>query len=267
METCAMYEHALATAAVLGFVVHTYSASSSTQTAPSSQSSSWAVAADSQLDALKAEYSLWVENNDLIIKHGLQAKSMEQLYEANDEMAVSWFGSRTFAERMVRFHLWQLWRLTGHCAFANIPPRDLLQKTKVIMERYREFLKAKGEVRTPDILREEIAPNIDALAGDYWWYALDVLMDTIAFEGPFVLSIHGISPEGHPVMSEKDRQEIRRIMRDWYKSNKNRLVWNEQLKRFTDSRGYGGFPMPAGVYDRVSAALSDYKERLWKMGG
>jgi hypothetical protein len=217
-------------------------------------------AAREELDGLRKDYKDWVDSNRTMDGYGRLGTPAAGSQRAAQSRPRPEEIGRAFTALAVHCRLWQMWRLTGYCAFDDIPADKLVEKTPSIAARYEAFLQSKAGVPVPVFLREQIPRNIDLLAGEYWWYALNVLWSTIAFDRFNSFIIHSIGEM--PFLAEEQRLEIRRLMREWYDRNKEELVWNASFRRFAASGGLLPFLMPRPVLEAAAGPMGGARPRV-----
>jgi len=150
------------------------------------------------------------------------------------------FAEAALQAQQIRAGLRELWRLSGLCAFSDIPPDRLVDRTPTVMERYQLFLDTNIDKPRREILRSAITHDIEMLRTPYWTMALDVLQSHVWFDGI-------VSCTGTPNIGPDDKKRIFELMSSWLRENETSLQWNEEWRTFTPLGQNRPFEMPVAL--------------------
>jgi hypothetical protein len=146
----------------------------------------------------------------------------------------------------VRHRIWQLWILTGHCLFDDIPCDKLVHNAPIIAERYRKFVCRYGNVPIEEVLLKSMEANIELMTTEYCIPALSIMQQKINFEN--LVYFGSGYPECYPIPAE-DRAKAHKAMLQWLEENKKRFVWYSKFGIFCrdSAAAYRSFTLPADV--------------------
>ena len=146
---------------------------------------------------------------------------------------------------IVRLQLLEIWKLTGSCLFADIPPEDLGNECERIITRYREFIALHRNEGRNALLRASFADNIDLIRTEYAKQAVDVIQSTIKFDRyldePGFFNAATITPAKRIALFDR--------LRAWWDANSKRLLSAEPGGRFINSETGSVFENPIVISD------------------
>jgi hypothetical protein len=141
------------------------------------------------------------------------------------------------AERSLSRNIYDLCKMTGHCApILAHAHGELAKHGGDICKDYRAWLKQNEHIDLEQVVRGELFVNIDAVKSEYCYLALDVISTQICFDSPPKLTVSHGSPYDLP-LSSASRAKAHQSMKDWYASNKDKLVWNAKSSIFVNTAG------------------------------
>jgi len=146
----------------------------------------------------------------------------------------------------IRLSLFDLWRITGHCLFADIPCEEVHCHISTVSARYHEFIRANVEKSTEMLLFEALEQNTNLIRTDYCEAAIMVLQDTVIF---YDLAYPiAVLPCTRTTAEERDLAWAG--MKRWLDANKPSLEWNAALRAFIDKEHRPNhFMLPQAVID------------------
>jgi len=153
----------------------------------------------------------------------------------------------------IRDGLYELWDLTGHCEFADIPSDQLVRRAAEVTGRYRRLLKTFGDRPVTEVYLKGLDQTVELLQTDYCLPALNVIQEKIAFAARV----------GHPRRSSRlpppkpGREVIYREMKTWFAENRSSLVWDPSHQAFVRNRRPRMFVLPRGITSRWAKLTVD----------
>jgi len=142
----------------------------------------------------------------------------------------------------LRKDLYELWKLTSHGAPLLKHPRpELAEASEEICKDYRQWLEKHKDERFEDVVKNELAANIEAVRTEYCWLALETLQTWIWLSSPPL--IVGESSDYDLYFTQESREAAGDAMKKWYESNKMKLQWNAHDSKFEED-GRWGFEHP-----------------------
>jgi hypothetical protein len=122
----------------------------------------------------------------------------------------------------VKFRIWDLWILTGHCLFADIPCNELVENSPKISKRYRNFVGKHSKTPIQEILFKGLEANTEVIRTEYCLPALLMIQRRVDFEN----AVHVTDHEKCLEIPSGNCAKAYQAMREWFEENKNRLSWN-----------------------------------------
>ncbi len=154
-------------------------------------------------------------------------------------------------QRKVERRLEELWRISGHCEFADIAKSDLVKRAPDISRRYRALLRRYEGVSLPRIYKDALKANLALLRTEYCWPAFEVTEHIVSFDQ--VIEITG---GFHIDLPADCRALIRSEMTAWFERNRESLEWDPELCRFRHRWEADGFILPPRISPILHAGLS-----------
>ena len=149
----------------------------------------------------------------------------------------------------IRWKLRVLWKVTGHCLFDDVPHKQLLERTLVIVQRYEVLLNENSEEKYESVLRQGLRNTVNVLRTEYYPGALQALgrlMDMKVTH--FTSEMHGSAP-----VEVRDR--LHAHVSKWLDKNSKHLTWDSSLGNFT--RNGEQFELP----EAVSKIMDEVKQK------
>jgi hypothetical protein len=145
----------------------------------------------------------------------------------------------TKAEEL-RAQFFNLWSVTRHCAFSDIPCDDLVARAREVLDRYRHYIGMTERLSPEQRMRAGLEEDVDLLASEYWYPALVMMQEIVSFH-QFI----GISGDYEcRNIAPARRAELRRLMTQWVKDNEKRVVFDAAQQRFVQAGSHDSFDLP-----------------------
>lgn len=210
----------------------------------------WLLEAREHLMDLEENYRQWEKARVMVEHSKLSDDQSDEVFltafgNADEEVMDSLKRSTVIAFDIQR-SIFALWELTGHCAFADIPCRELVKKALVISNRYRKFIRRQSDLPYLQMLRQSLEDNVELVRTEYCWPAVFVIQRYVWFESPVIIS-------GIPrcvKFTPQARNAAYQAMKGWLKENRRSLVWNPVLESFA-RYGILPFSLPDPVAETI----------------
>jgi hypothetical protein len=141
--------------------------------------------------------------------------------------------------------IYDLWKMSGHCEFRDIPERDIVRRAPEVAARYRRLVARYEDVPVEKIQREGLQGNIEMLKTDYCCPALDAIQAQVKFSPTLKLS--GVTR--CIKIADRRKEMMYREMLAWLKQNSPALLWNTSCRHFTGRNSPEGFRFPDGLLE------------------
>lgn len=189
-------------------------------------------------------------------------KEVEAKLSLMEENYLKWEASRR-SERIpsskyywgVKHRIWDLWILSGHCLFGDIPCDSLVHNAPKISKKYQKFIREYAKTPRGEVLLESLEANIELIPTEYCVPTLTIIQQRVSFENPVYLGAG--YPQCIPIHSDK-RAKAHKAMRQWFEENKKRLVWNPSFGVFCRDSAWSlmSFTLPAEVIEAMESPLN-----------
>ena len=206
----------------------------------------------SKLGKLNSDYNKIIRNlerkglnPDLQAEEIFEKLKKEDLKTKDDYWSI--FGSYSTLSLEIRNNISDLWNITGHCLFDDIPCEEILNRTNIIIKRYENFLRKNKAKEKSMILLSGLKKNIELLKTNYCRLTIVRITYIVSFD----YIIGEVYDNPCPDIQEESRVKIYEEMKKWFQENENNLIWNDDLQIFLDSRTGLSFRLPKDVIDLI----------------
>jgi hypothetical protein len=188
-------------------------------------------------------------------------KKVEAKLSLMEENYLKWEASRR-SERIpsskyswgVKHCIRDLWILSGHCLFGDIPCDSVVYNAPKISKKYEKFIREYAKTPREEILLKSVEANIELIPTEYCVPALTIIQQRVSFENTIYLGAG--YPQCIPIQSDK-RAKAHKAMRQWFEGNKKRLVWNASFGEFCRDSAWSlmSFTLPAEVIEAMESPI------------
>jgi len=132
--------------------------------------------------------------------------------------------------RRIETALWEAWRSTGHCAYADIPPKYLVAEGRAIAERYRKWVEGHRRATREQVAREMIVENIKLVNTVFCLPAMEIIAQQVQTEqtvsvqviaGGYLLGGIALAP------GENLRRDVYESVKKWWQASEREATWKE----------------------------------------
>lgn len=234
------------------------------------QSSSWTDRLDEKLATIKcrhqdylnivnnAEYRRVTARLDFTLNHTLSFIERIGAYKSAcdeiDPVIRQMMDRRCVLTGEISEAVFDLWSLTGHCLFSDIPRDQIIENTAIILKRYQQFRADHAKETFPELKLKSIQACIETFKTDYCYEALFILQDQVQFSNTLMSCP---SPfQNHRSILPERRMQAYAAMNDWWNRNHDDLQWNPVFQIYS----LWNKPFNMAPEDDMVQAVKDYEK-------